>query len=37
MWADLQADYDLRLGRYQKEKQIERDVETLAVLPPALA
>jgi hypothetical protein len=37
MWAGLQADYDLRLARYQKEKEIERDVEPLAALRPALA
>jgi hypothetical protein len=33
----LQADYDLRLVRYEKAKQIERDVETLADLQPAMA
>jgi addiction module HigA family antidote len=37
MWAGLQADYDLRLVRYQKQKEIERDVEPLAALHPALA
>ena len=37
MWAGLQADYDLRLARYEKEKQIERDVEPLADLQPAMA
>ena len=37
MWAGLQADYDLRLARYQKQKEIERDVEPLAALHPALA
>ena len=37
MWAGLQADYDLRLARYEKEKQIERDVEPLADLRPAMA
>ena len=37
MWVGLQADYDLRRARYQKEKQIERDVEPLAALHPALA
>jgi plasmid maintenance system antidote protein VapI len=36
-WAGLQADYDLRLARYQKEKEIERDLEPLAALHPALA
>ena len=33
MWAGLQADYDLRLARYEKQKQIERDVEPLALQP----
>jgi hypothetical protein len=33
----LQADYDLRLARYEKEKQIERDVEPLAALEPVPA
>ena len=37
MWTGLQADYDLRLARYEKQKQIERDVEPLAVLEPAMA
>ena len=37
MWTGLQADYDLRLVRYEKEKQIERDVEPLADLQPAMA
>jgi antitoxin HigA-1 len=37
MWAGLQADYDLRLARYQKQKEIERDVAPLAALRPALA
>jgi addiction module HigA family antidote len=37
MWAGLQADYDLRLARYQKEKEIKRDVEPLAALHPAMA
>ena len=36
MWTGLQADYDLRLARYEKQKQIERDVEPLAVFAPAL-
>jgi addiction module HigA family antidote len=36
-WAGLQADYDLRLARYEREKQIERDVEPLAELLPAMA
>jgi antitoxin HigA-1 len=37
MWTGLQADYDLRLARYEKQKQIERDVEPLAVLEPTMA
>jgi antitoxin HigA-1 len=37
MWTGLQADYDLRLARYGKQKQIERDVAPLAALEPALA
>lgn len=37
MWAGLQADYDLRLARHEKEKQIERDVEPLVDLQPAMA
>ena len=36
MWAGLQADYDLRLVRHEKQKQIERDVEPM-ILQPALA
>ena len=35
MWAGLQADYDLRLARYEKQRQIERDVEPLVTLQPA--
>ncbi len=35
MWAGLQADYDLRLVRHKKQKQIERDVEPM-ILQPAL-
>ncbi|MHC1763039.1 MAG: HigA family addiction module antitoxin [Verrucomicrobiia bacterium] len=30
MWTGLQADYDLRLARYQRQEQIEREVEPLA-------
>jgi addiction module HigA family antidote len=30
MWTGLQADYDLRLTRYKKERQIEREIEPLA-------
>ena len=37
MWAGLQTDYDLRLARHQKEKEIEREVEPLAALQAALA
>ena len=37
LWTGLQSDYDLRLVRYEKEKQIERDVEPLAMLQPAMA
>jgi len=37
MWIGLQADYDLRLTRYQRQKQIEHDVEPLAALEPAMA
>jgi addiction module HigA family antidote len=37
MWTGLQADYDLRLARYEKERQIERDIEPLALLQPATA
>ena len=37
MWTGLQADYDLRLVRYEKEKQIERDVEPLSPLQPVMA
>ena len=32
MWTGLQADYDLRLARYRKEKQIVRKVEPMAGL-----
>lgn len=37
LWAGLQADYDLRLARHQKERQIEREVEPLVELQPAVA
>jgi addiction module HigA family antidote len=37
MWTGLQADYDLRLARYGKQKQIERDVEPLTALQPTMA
>ena len=36
LWTGLQADYDLRLVRHEKEKQIERDVEPLGDLQPAM-
>ena len=36
MWTGLQADYDLRVARYLKQKQIERDVEPLAALESAV-
>src|SRR5437016_8544411 len=29
MWTGLQADYELRLARYGKEREIEREVEPL--------
>jgi addiction module HigA family antidote len=35
MWSGLQADYDLRRARYEKERQIEQEVEPLAMLEPA--
>ena len=31
LWTGLQSDYDLRLARQAKERQIERDVEPLAL------
>lgn len=37
MWTGLQADYDLRLARHEKAKKIEREVEPLAALRPAMA
>ena len=37
LWTGLQADYDLRLARYEKQKQIERDVEPLAAMELAMA
>jgi antitoxin HigA-1 len=30
LWTGLQADYDLRVARFEKEQQIARDVEPLA-------
>ena len=35
--AGLQADYDLRLARSEKERQIERDVEPPGEMQPAMA
>jgi len=37
MWTGLQADYDLRRVRYEKARIIEREVEPLAALQPAIA
>jgi plasmid maintenance system antidote protein VapI len=37
MGAGLQADYDLRLVRYEKARTIEREVKSLAVLHPVPA
>src|ERR1044072_4216495 len=37
MWTGLQADYELRLARYKKERQIERDVEPMPALQAAAA
>ena len=37
MWTGLQADYDLRRVRYEKARIIEREVEPLAALQPAMA
>lgn len=37
LWTGLQADDDLRLARYEKEGQIDRDVEPLAAIEPVLA
>jgi plasmid maintenance system antidote protein VapI len=31
LWTGLQADYELRLARYEREKQIQRDVKPLGV------
>jgi addiction module HigA family antidote len=35
LWTGLQADYDLRLVRYEREGKIERDVHPLAALEAA--
>ena len=37
MWTGLQADYDLRQARHEKARAIERDVQPLAALEPAMA
>lgn len=37
LWTGLQADYELRLARYEKHREIERDVEPMSSLQPALA
>jgi antitoxin HigA-1 len=31
MWIGLQSDYELRLARYERARQIEREVEPLAL------
>jgi antitoxin HigA-1 len=36
MWTGLQADFDLRLVRYAKSRIIDRQVEPLAALEPAI-
>jgi addiction module HigA family antidote len=35
LWTGLQADYDLRLVRYERERKIERDVHPLVALEAA--
>lgn len=35
MWTGLQADYDLRLARYQRQGEIDRQVKPLADVRPA--
>jgi len=37
IWTGLQSDYDLRLVRYAKSRTIDREVEPLAALEPAIA
>jgi antitoxin HigA-1 len=37
LWTGLQADYDLRLARQKKARVLERDVEPLTALQPAMA
>ncbi len=36
LWAGLQADYDLRVARAEKELQIERDVEPFDNVQPVI-
>ena len=36
MWTGLQADYGLRLVRYEKARTIEREVEPLVALQPVM-
>ena len=36
LWTGLQADYDLRLARYEKQTRIEHDIEPLVVLHPVM-
>jgi addiction module HigA family antidote len=35
LWTGLQADYDLRVARYEREGKIERDVHPLPALQAA--
>ena len=35
LWTSLQADFDLRRARFEKQRQIERDVEPLSLQPAA--
>src|SRR5580658_9979816 len=35
LWTGLQADYDLRVVRYERERKIEHDVHPLVVLKAA--
>lgn len=35
LWTGLQADYDLRVARYERERIIERDVHPLITLKAA--
>ena len=37
LWTGMQADYDLRLARYENARQIERDVEPMTAMEPAFA